>query len=308
MGHPRVRRTVVRLLPAAVGLALLTLWRPDGVRSLAGSPRALSLIGSSVLLSLLLRRLLPRVLPAGIPRWLPGALAKVPVIAVSAVLLLPGARATRVVEAAPAELLAATVVAPASSAPASSAPASSAPASSAPASSAPASSAPASSPPVRRAPASSEPASSEPASSEPASSAPPVRRTPASSPQVRRPTAPPTPPAPAPASAAGPIRSALAGIGHRAAGQVVLLRRGDGTALLRFEGLDVEPGPDYDVYLVPGQGRRNPDGGTKLADLRATSGDQNYAVPPGLARGPVTALVWCTRYAVPVAAASFPAG
>ena len=288
MGHPRVRRTVVRLLPAAVGLALLTLWRPDGVRSLAGSPRALSLIGSSVLLSLLLRRLLPRVLPAGIPRWLPGALAKVPVIAVSAVLLLPGARATRVVEAAPAELLAATVVAPASSAPASSAPASS--------------------PPVRRAPASSEPASSEPASSEPASSAPPVRRTPASSPQVRRPTAPPTPPAPAPASAAGPIRSALAGIGHRAAGQVVLLRRGDGTALLRFEGLDVEPGPDYDVYLVPGQGRRNPDGGTKLADLRATSGDQNYAVPPGLARGPVTALVWCTRYAVPVAAASFPAG
>jgi len=293
MGHPRVRRTVVRLLPAAVGLVLLTLWRPDGVRSLAGSPRALSLIGSSVLLSLLLRRLLPRVLPAGIPRWLPGALAKVPVIAVSAVLLLPGARATRVVEAAPAELLAATVVAPASSAPASSAPASSAPASSAPASSAPASSAP---------------ASSAPASGAPASSAPPVRRTPASSPPVRRPTAPPAPPAPAPSPAAGPIRSALAGIGHRAAGQVVLLRRGDGTALLRFEGLDVEPGPDYDVYLVPGQGRRNPDGGTKLADLRATSGDQNYAVPPGLARGPVTALVWCTRYAVPVAAASFPAG
>ncbi len=100
----------------------------------------------------------------------------------------------------------------------------------------------------------------------------------------------------------------LSGIDHRATGTALLVRRADGSHVVRLTGLDVEAGPDYFVHLVPGAGKEDPEGGVRLDALRGNKGDQNYDVPTGvrvaLARSPVTVLIWCRAFAVPVAAAT----
>ncbi len=100
-------------------------------------------------------------------------------------------------------------------------------------------------------------------------------------------------------------RGALSGIDHRASGDAALIRLVDGSQVIRLESLDVEPGPDYFVFVVPGAGRRSPDGGTRLNHLRGNRGNQNYPIPAGIAvTRPVTVLIWCRAFAVPVAAAT----
>lgn len=82
----------------------------------------------------------------------------------------------------------------------------------------------------------------------------------------------------------------------------------DGSLLVRFEQFSVESGPDYDVYVVPGANISVPDGGTLLGDLKGTVGDQNYDIPsgaiPSAGGEPVTVLIWCEVFAVPVANAT----
>ncbi len=100
-------------------------------------------------------------------------------------------------------------------------------------------------------------------------------------------------------------RGQLRGIDHRASGNALLVRRGDGSLVVRLERLDVEPGPDYQVHLVPGLDRHRPNGGVHLDRLRGNRGRQNYDVPAGQqVATPVTVLIWCRTFAVPVAAAS----
>lgn len=127
------------------------------------------------------------------------------------------------------------------------------------------------------------------------------------------PTPPPTLPATTvPATTAPPaepvsIRSgAIAGIDHRASGTAVLYRQPDGTHTVGLEGIDIQPGPDYDVFVVPGANREDKDGGTRLDDLRGNKGTQFYAVPADVAigQGDWTVLVWCQTFDVPVAAAT----
>lgn len=94
------------------------------------------------------------------------------------------------------------------------------------------------------------------------------------------------------------------GIDHRASGSASIHRRPDGSLVVRLADLDVQPGPDYDVYLVPRAGARDPAGGQRLGDLKATRGDQNYELGgrrdvPAAA----TVLIWCEAFGVPVTAA-----
>ena len=97
----------------------------------------------------------------------------------------------------------------------------------------------------------------------------------------------------------------LRGIDHRASGQAAVYRLGDGTAFVRLEDIDVQNGPDYVLYLVPGDDRRSPGAGVELGALKGNQGTQNYAVPAGIdLRAPHTVLIWCRAFAVPVANAT----
>jgi hypothetical protein len=100
-------------------------------------------------------------------------------------------------------------------------------------------------------------------------------------------------------------RAPLHGIDHDATGQALLVRRGDGSYVVRLQSLDVEPGPDYQVHLVPGRDHERPSGGVHLDRLRGNRGNQNYDVPRAVTPdGPVTVLIWCRAFGVPVAAAT----
>jgi hypothetical protein len=128
----------------------------------------------------------------------------------------------------------------------------------------------------------------------------------------RRPAAPRTaaprtagPSTAAPRTAAPVVlaRGSLHGIGHRASGSVVLYRL-DGRLVVRFEGISVQGTPTPVVHLVA-SGRRSPSGGVRLGPLKGEHGSFGYDVPAG---APVVrVLVWCQRYAVPIASADLAA-
>jgi hypothetical protein len=121
------------------------------------------------------------------------------------------------------------------------------------------------------------------------------------------PSDPPSSPTTAPETAsADPVllRTAMfRGIDHRAEGTVSIYRRADGGLVVGLERFDIQPGPDYDVYLVPGADREDRDGGTRIDDLRGNQGTQYYDVPASLTLddGPWTVLIWCQTFGVPVA-------
>jgi hypothetical protein len=114
-------------------------------------------------------------------------------------------------------------------------------------------------------------------------------------------------PAPAPAPA-GPVRVSTGqfrGIDHAASGAASIIRRPDGSYVLRFENFDIEGAPDPVVYVQEGENRENP-GGTNLGGLRGNVGTtSDYQLPSGTEPGPGwTVLVWCRAFAVPIANAT----
>jgi hypothetical protein len=93
------------------------------------------------------------------------------------------------------------------------------------------------------------------------------------------------------------------GIDHRARGTVRIYERASGRHVVGLEDFDIQPGPDYDVYIVPGTDQTSRDGGSRLDDLRGNAGTQYYDAPAGLdlGSGPWTVLIWCQSFGVPVA-------
>ena len=86
----------------------------------------------------------------------------------------------------------------------------------------------------------------------------------------------------------------------------MIYRLPDGSHVVGLEDINIQPGPDYDVYLVPGTDREDTDAGIRLDDLRGNKGTQYYAVPAGAeaGSGDWTVLVWCQTFDVPVAGAT----
>lgn len=114
--------------------------------------------------------------------------------------------------------------------------------------------------------------------------------------------------APAPTAPAAPVRlrsAPLRGVDHRASGTASIIRRPDGGLVVGLEDIDIEPGPDYRVFVVPGVTESTDAGAVELDTLRGNVGTQYYDVPAGVGidRGEWTVLVWCKRFAVPIAAA-----
>jgi hypothetical protein len=87
---------------------------------------------------------------------------------------------------------------------------------------------------------------------------------------------------------------------------VNIYRLSTGALVVGLEEFDIQPGPAYVVYVVPGSGRRDLDGGTRLSGLRGNRGTQFYDIPEGVDLGndPWTVLVWCETFDVPVAHAT----
>jgi hypothetical protein len=121
----------------------------------------------------------------------------------------------------------------------------------------------------------------------------------------------PTPSTSSPPSSEAPPQLLGAGqvaglAGHEGTGDAGIFRLADGRQVLRFEHLDIENGPDLELYLVPGRDRTSPgDGAIHLGPLRGNVGNLTYELPgDGVAPGDWTVLVWCEAFTVEFVAAS----
>lgn len=91
---------------------------------------------------------------------------------------------------------------------------------------------------------------------------------------------------------------------HGTSGKAVVLELADGRRFLRLEDLATSDGPDLHVWLSD-----QPSGGSwfsyddedyvELGELKATHGNQNYAIPKRVDLDDLTtAVIWCDRFNV----------
>ncbi len=80
-------------------------------------------------------------------------------------------------------------------------------------------------------------------------------------------------------------QGAFAAVAHRGSGDVSIVTLEDGSRILRFEGLDVDNGPDLRVLLSPSdsvQSSRDLGEYVEIGKLKGNKGNQNYALPADL--------------------------
>ena len=91
--------------------------------------------------------------------------------------------------------------------------------------------------------------------------------------------------------------------GHRGSGEAAIFRLPGGEAIVAFRDLSVSSVPDPVLYLVPGANRESRSNGVRLGRFEASK--DRYEIPAGTdLSGPLTVLIWCERFAVPVAGAN----
>lgn len=98
---------------------------------------------------------------------------------------------------------------------------------------------------------------------------------------------------------------------YRVSGDALLVRRDDGSMLVRLQNLDMDDGPALRVHLVPGRDKTGPQGGADLGPLKGTRGTHDYAVPAGATvdlKGGTTVLVYCHRFNVAFGNATLASG
>lgn len=91
---------------------------------------------------------------------------------------------------------------------------------------------------------------------------------------------------------------------HSTTGLARVLQLADGTRVLRLEGLATSDGPDLHVWISDqpsggAWGSYDDDRYVRLGELKATNGNQNYAIPASAdLRGMTTVVIWCDRFNV----------
>lgn len=91
---------------------------------------------------------------------------------------------------------------------------------------------------------------------------------------------------------------------HATAGTARVLRLADGSRVLRLENFSTSDGPDVHVWLTDqvagGEWGSFDDGRyVKLGEMKATDGNQNYAIPASAdLDGLRSAVIWCDRFNV----------
>lgn len=97
------------------------------------------------------------------------------------------------------------------------------------------------------------------------------------------------------------LRGQFVSLDHGTSGSARVLEIGDGTRVLRLEGLDTDNGPDLFLYLTAiraaGEESAFDDDFVNLGRLKGNQGDQNYELPADvdLGRYP-TVVIWCDRF------------
>ena len=101
---------------------------------------------------------------------------------------------------------------------------------------------------------------------------------------------------------------------HSGTGTATLLRRTDGSAVIRFTDFEVTNGPDLEVWLSsvadPQSSRDVLDGDwVSLGQLKGNIGDQNYDIPVDIDLTDFQSVViWCEQFSVLFSPATLTAG
>jgi hypothetical protein len=91
---------------------------------------------------------------------------------------------------------------------------------------------------------------------------------------------------------------------HQTSGVAKVLALPDGSRIVRIEGLASSDGPDLHVWLTDqaaggAEGKYDDGRYVALGKLKATNGNQNYAVPVGVdLAGLRSVVIWCDRFDV----------